>query len=189
MNPIWGALRVQHMMVWKKGPNSLPSPDLKKFLYRVECLKFLCFLFSIPYSVQGCFSNSGLARKINSWKNIKHRWYHNRIPWCWGNFWLIWGGHWLHWKIRNIYALDIALGITIDLTNDIHSGQYYRRKRSLAWRKSGTALPSIYSREMCRAIRDKLQQMAWVHPQLLFECYLNLLFRELEFIHNPLMRV
>ena len=51
------------------------------------------------------------------------------------------------------------------------------------------ALPSIYSRELTRAIRDRLQQMAWKHPLLLFGCYLNPLFRVMEFINDPIMHV
>ena len=64
-------------------------------------------------------------------------------------------------------------------------------KGNKVWRgeNQALALPSIYSRELCCAIRDKLHQMAWDHPLLLVGCYLNPLFREMEFIHNPTMRV
>ena len=50
------------------------------------------------------------------------------------------------------------------------------------------SLPSTYSPESCRILRIKLLRKQWDHPLLLVGCYLNLVFREMEFIEDRVKR-
>ena len=54
-------------------------------------------------------------------------------------------------------------------------------KGKKVWRGEGhpLALPSIYSREICRVLHLKLLENAWDHPLLLVGCYVNAIFREM----------
>ena len=51
------------------------------------------------------------------------------------------------------------------------------------------AKPSIYSRELCRVLYQHLTSKTIDHPLLLIGCYLNPLFREMEFISNERLRI
>ncbi len=58
------------------------------------------------------------------------------------------------------------------------------------WRGEGKAWahPSIYSRELSNALREKLLENSWDHPLLIVGCYLNPMFREMEFISDSRTR-
>ncbi len=43
---------------------------------------------------------------------------------------------------------------------------------------------SIYFRESCRVLRNKVLPNSWVHPILGIGCYLNPAFREMKFISD-----
>ncbi len=59
------------------------------------------------------------------------------------------------------------------------------------WRDKNQPLahPSIYSREVCRLLHEKLQQNSWDHPLPLLGCILNPVFREIEFIQDTVRRM
>ena len=58
------------------------------------------------------------------------------------------------------------------------------------WRGEGQAVAhlSIYSRELCGVIRMRMLEYWWNHPLLLVGCYLNPLFREIEFMTGNVKR-
>ena len=61
------------------------------------------------------------------------------------------------------------------------------RQGKKVWRGEGKqwAHPSVYSREMCRVLLEELLRNSWDHPLLLLlGCYLNPIFREMEFIEE-----
>ena len=51
------------------------------------------------------------------------------------------------------------------------------------------AFPSIYSRELCSDMLIKLLEKQWEHPLLLVGCYLNPMFREMEFVEDRARRL
>ena len=60
----------------------------------------------------------------------------------------------------------------------------YAKCADSVYRGEGKPLvqPSIYSRKLCWNLRSYLVEEKWTHPLLLVGCYLNPLFREIEFI-------
>ncbi len=48
--------------------------------------------------------------------------------------------------------------------------------------------PSIYSREICTVMGDRMMKQRWEYPLLLVGCYLNPWFREIEFVRDENLR-
>ena len=82
----------------------------------------------------------------------------------------------MHTALPTIYRMLRKL-------DDVRQGKKVWRGEGKQW-----AHPSVYSREMCRALREELLRNSRDHPLLLLGCYLNSIFREMEFIEDSVKR-
>ena len=90
-------------------------------------------------------------------------------------------------ELSNRPTIHIALSMLNRLFQKLDEIANGRR----VWRGESQPLayPLIYSRELCKFIRFKLLQRSWDHHLFLVGCYLNPIFREMDFISDPIRRL